>query len=294
MEATTRLTDISIRSALLVARAKLASLPDANPTLDADVLLAFVLKSDRTRLYTWSDRLLTLAEVAAFNELIKRRIAGLPIAYLVGEREFWSMRLRVTSDTLIPRPDTETLVEHALELLPEHKPLMVLDLGTGCGAIALALGRERPQARILATDRSFAALRVAQENAASLGVDKITFFAGNWLRPVNERAKFDLIVSNPPYVAESDPHLDRGDVVHEPRSALTAGPDGLSDLCQIIDAAPQHLKAGGWLLVEHGSDQGAGVRTQLRKAGFGHVGTRKDMGERDRSSSGNLLSYKIP
>lgn len=284
----------SIRSALLSARSELAALPDANPMLDAEVLLAFVLEHDRTWLYTWSDRLLTRTEAAAFRQLIRHRAAGTPVAHLLGEREFWSLRMRVTPDTLIPRPDTETLVEHALELLPKNKPLAILDLGTGSGAIALALGRERPQARILATDRSIAAIRVAQENTARLGVKNVSFLVGDWLRPVAKSAKFDVIVSNPPYVAENDPHLDRGDVVQEPRFALTAGPDGLAELRQIIGAAPSHLKAPAWLLVEHGADQGSDVRNLLRKAGFARVSTRKDMGERDRISSGRLLSYIIP
>ena len=278
----------TVKSALSSARSILSAVPDTNPTLDAEVLLAFVMERDRTWLYTWSNRRLTRAETDAFSNLIARRSVGVPVAYLLGEREFWSLSLRVSPDTLIPRADTETVVEFALELIPESRPCKILDLGTGSGAIALALTHERPGARIFATDRSFAALKGAHANAARLHAANVAFFVGDWVQAVSEDVKFDLIISNPPYVADADPHLQRGDVAHEPRSALTAGPDGLAALRQIIDAAPRHLKAGGWLVLEHGADQGAAVRALLQSAGFDLVSTRKDMVKKDRTSAGRL------
>ena len=284
----------TVKTALSAAQADLAAVTDSNPRLDAEILLAFVLGRDRTWLYTRSDRRLTPGETAAYRTLITRRRAGIPIAHLVGEREFWSLRLRVTPDTLIPRPDTETLVEQALELIVEDELADILDLGTGSGAIALALGHERRRARVIATDLSCAALRVARSNATRLRIENVAFLAGTWYEPLADYARFDLIASNPPYIAAADPHLVRGDVAHEPRSALAAGADGLDDLAAIIDTAPRHLKAGGWLLVEHGENQGEAVRALLNDAEFDRVTTRKDLGDRDRVSFGRRPASKIP
>jgi len=207
------------------------------------------------------------------------------VAYLTGSRAFWSLELKVTPATLIPRPDTETLVEWALERLPPAAALSIADLGTGSGAIALALARERPQCRITATDASAAALAVAQDNAASNQIANVAFRAGRWFAPLAGE-RYHLIVSNPPYIPAADPHLGRGDLRFEPRSALAAGPDGLDDIRLLVAGAPHHLTANGWLLLEHGYDQAAAVRTLLLQHGYHEVQTRHDATGHERISGG--------
>ncbi|MEW6648051.1 MAG: peptide chain release factor N(5)-glutamine methyltransferase [Pseudomonadota bacterium] len=271
----------SVQQALLSAQARLGS--SDTPRLDAELLLCHVLDKNRAWLRTWPERALTADEQAAFEELVARRAAGEPVAYLTGRCGFWSLELKVTPATLIPRPDTETLVEWALELIPAEAAWRIADLGTGSGAIALALGRERPRCRIVATDASADALAVAQENSALNRTGNVVFRHGAWYAPLAGE-RHELIASNPPYIAEHDPHL--AGLRHEPRTALTAGPDGLDDIRLLIAGAPHHLTPDGWLLLEHGWDQGAAVRELLQRHGYRHVHTRRDSAGHERISGG--------
>jgi len=211
-----------------------------------------------------------------------------PIAYLLGKREFWGLPLKVTRDTLIPRPETELLVELVLAKVSEPQSYRIADLGTGCGAIALALARELPESTVVATDNSWAALRVAEENAKSLNINNVQCMQGTWCGPLDAVA-FDFIVSNPPYINKSDPHLKQGDVRYEPRSALVAEDQGLADIEAIIRQAPLHLKHGGMIAFEHGFEQAVLVRELLQKRGFSSVETIQDMAKLDRVSYGLLL-----
>jgi release factor glutamine methyltransferase len=271
--------------AVRLARSPLAH--GDTPDLDAELLLCHVLNKNRAWLRAWPERILTADEQAAFETLITRRAAGEPVAYLTGSRAFWSLELRVTPATLIPRPDTETLVEWALELIPPDAAWPIADLGTGSGAIALALGRERPHCRITATDASTEALAVAQENAARNQIGNVTFLPGIWYAPLAGR-RHHLIVSNPPYIAAADPHLGQGDLRYEPLTALAAGPDGLDDIRLLVAGAPHHLEAGGWLLLEHGYDQGTTVRALLQQHGYREVQTRRDGAGHERVSGGRI------
>ena len=254
---------------------------------EAELLLAHVLDRPRSWLYSHGDEALGEAAAQRFAGLIERRRAGEPVAYLIGQRGFWRFDLQVSPATLIPRAETELLVEQALERLPPDRPTRVADLGTGSGAIALALALERPLARVIATDASAPALAVARANAQALGIDTVDFRCGDWLAPLGDE-RFDLIVSNPPYIAESDTHLASGDLRFEPRSALASGTDGLDDIRAIIAGAPALLRAGGWLLLEHGLAQGAAVRALLSAAGLQEVATVRDLEQRDRVSLGRL------
>ena len=274
----------TIEEALAQAHDRLTG--SESPELDAQLLLCEVLGKGRSYLYTWPERVLTGEETTAFEGLLARRREGVPVAHILGERDFWSLSLKVTADTLIPRPDTELLVELALELLPSDQPLTVLDLGTGTGAIALAVAHERPRARVTAVERSAAALAVARENRERLGLANVELLEGSWFEPLPLEARFDLIVSNPPYVAKDDPHLSRGDVRFEPLTALTAGPDGLDDIRHIAAAARDHLKPGGWLLLEHGYDQGEAVAAILRSNDYRDVATHHDAGDNPRATLG--------
>jgi len=253
--------------------------------LEAEVLLLHVLGKPRAWLYAHADDELTSTQCEAIDALVRRRQAGEPVAYLTGTREFWSLNLHVTGATLIPRADTERLVELALDRLPPDTPLRVADLGTGSGAIALAIASERPQARVIATDASAAALGIARQNAEFNKISNVEFVEGSWLMAVPQQ-RFDLIVSNPPYIAAGDAHLQQGDLRFEPSSALAAGTDGLDDLRVIVAAAGQHLHDGAWLLLEHGFDQGVAVRALLETAGFANVATWQDLGGLDRVSGG--------
>jgi release factor glutamine methyltransferase len=219
-----------------------------------------------------------------FGRLLTRRRNGLPVAYLTGEREFWSLRLTVTSDTLIPRPETETLVAWAVELaLPDEGT--VLDLGTGSGAIALAVASERPAWRVTGVDVSAPALQVARANARETGLERVSFLQSDWYEVVAGR-RFNLLLGNPPYIEENDPHLQCGDVRFEPRSALVSPRSGLADLARLAAGAPAHLFDGGWLLLEHGFEQGGAVRGMLADAGFREVNTRRDLDGRERVTGG--------
>jgi release factor glutamine methyltransferase len=265
-----------------------AVLRDARSRIDAteaELLLAHVLDRPRSWLFAHADALLREDEAARFDTLLARRERGEPVAYLTGRRGFWTLDLAVTPDTLVPRAETERLVEAALDRLPAGETCRVADLGTGSGAIALAIARERPTARVVATDRSEAALAVARDNARALGIGNVAFRAGDWYAALGGE-RFDLIVSNPPYIAAGDPHLDRGDLRFEPRAALTPGGDGLAAIRTLVAGAPAHLVEGGWLMVEHGHDQGPAVRALFDAAGFADVATLQDLECRDRIGSG--------
>ena len=253
--------------------------------VDAQWLLAHALGRSTAWLYAHADDAVGNAAAVHFETLVERRVAGEPVAYLTGRRGFWSFELQVTPDTLIPRPETELLVELALTHLPPDRVLQVADLGTGSGAIALALAHERPRAQVLATDASPAALDVARANATSLGIANIAFAHGDWCAALEQR-RFDLIASNPPYIAAGDPHLALGDLRREPAAALASGVDGLDAIRRIVAGTPLHLVAGGWLLLEHGMEQGDAVRGLLRDAGFVDASTDRDLEGRDRVSSG--------
>lgn len=254
------------------------------PRLDAEVLLAAALDKPRSHLVAWPEKELEDTAQHRFREMTERRARGEPVAHILGRREFWSLPLRITPDTLIPRPETETLVEYLLQQLSSEQPLRIVDLGTGSGAIALALKMERPLARVVATDRSEAALEVARANAADLNL-QVDFRQGEWWQAV-AREEFDVAVSNPPYIAAADPHLEQGDVRFEPRSALAAGEDGLDDIRQIISGAGRHLAPGGLLLLEHGYDQSRAVAELLQAAGFTDIRQLQDLGGNDRVSGG--------
>lgn len=257
--------------------------------LDAQWLLGHQLQRDRAWLIAHDDADLAAADAAAFAQACQRRADGEPLAYLTGERGFHGLRLQVTPDVLVPRPDTECLVDWALDLLrtwPPNPPPQVLDLGTGSGAIALALAHSHPAARLSATDLSPAALAVAQANARRLSL-AVTFSQGGWWQAVPGDARFDLVLSNPPYIAGDDPHLPA--LRHEPLLALTPGGDGLGALREIIAGAPVHLAPGGWLLLEHGWDQAEAVAALLRQAGFEQVASRFDLAGRQRCTGGRLL-----
>lgn len=250
--------------------------------LDAQLLLAHELGQTRAWLITHDDLPLGNPQHQAYLAALARRLTGVPVAYLVGEREFFGLRLTVTPDVLVPRPETEGLVEWALERLPGMPAPGVVDLGTGSGAIALALARQTPGTAVVATDASAAALDVARGNAARHGL-AVEFVQGNWWAPLAGR-RFGLAVSNPPYVAGDDPHLQA--LAHEPRAALTPGGDGLAALRQIVNGAPGHLHPGAWLLLEHGHDQADAVRGLLQARGFEQVSTRVDLAGIPRCSGG--------
>jgi len=253
--------------------------------LDAEVLLAHVLQQPRSHLHAWPEKRLPDECREHFRRLLQCRLKGEPVAYLTGEREFWSLPLAVTANTLIPRPETETLVAQALQRIPAGRSQLIADLGTGSGAIALAIARERPRCRIIATDIAAAAIETARHNARQLGIHSITFHTGNWCEPL-DGLQPDMIVSNPPYIAETDPHLLAGDVRFEPRSALAAGPQGMDELRRIAHCAASHLQPGGWLLMEHGYDQGSLARQLLEGTGFTEVIDNTDDTGQDRVIAG--------
>jgi release factor glutamine methyltransferase len=252
--------------------AQLLAASSPSPRLDVEVLLMHVTGLARTALITRALEPVSAENEKRLQELLVRRVRGEPVAYLTGRREFWSMELRVTPDVLIPRPETELLVEQALARIPEDSDWTIADLGTGTGAVALAIAKERPRCRVIATDASEAALAVAQANAIRLAIANVEFRLGEWLTPFADEV-LDMIVSNPPYIAEQDPHLMQGDVRFEPRGALVAGADGLSAIRVIAADARRHLRRGGFLLLEHGYDQAPAVRAALAGQGYNAVTT---------------------
>ena len=252
---------------------------------EAEWLLSHVLGKSRSWLVAHGDDGLDAAAAGRFERLVARRVAGEPVAYLIGQRGFWQFDLTVTPATLIPRPETELLVELALDRLPGDRRWRVADLGTGSGAIALAIAYERPNAQVVATDASVAALDVARGNAGALKLSRIDFREGNWFEPLAGE-RFDLVASNPPYIADGDVHLEQGDLRHEPRAALASGADGLDAIRVLAAGAIAHLQPGGWLLVEHGWEQGGPVRELLRSVGLLEVKTARDLENRDRVTLG--------
>lgn len=274
----------TIKQALKTAQGQLSSTVDS-AHLEAEILLASLLERDRTWLHTWPEHILTSEQEATYQQLISRRTQGEPIAHITGTRDFWDMTLSVTKDTLIPRPETERLVELALERIPEDVHWQIADLGTGSGAIALAIARERPRCSVLATDLSPKALAVARDNAQHFGVSNIRFQNSHWFDALSDR-HFEMIVSNPPYVHPHDPHLRQGDLRFEPDSALRSSPDGLEDIRHIASAARTHLAPFGWLLLEHGYDQGPAVQSLLTACGYQDVSLYQDLGMNDRVSLG--------
>ncbi|WP_417311385.1 peptide chain release factor N(5)-glutamine methyltransferase [Ectopseudomonas khazarica] len=264
-----------------------AELPDSpTPRLDAELLLAAALGKPRSYLRTWPERELDAEQLGLFRSHLQRRRQGEPVAYILGHQGFWSLDLEVAPHTLIPRPDTELLVESALALLPAT-PLAALDLGTGTGAIALALASERPGWQVTGVDRVEDAVALAERNRQRLQLDNVRFLHSHWFSALAGQ-RFGLILSNPPYIRADDRHLDQGDVRFEPSSALVAGADGLDDIRAIIQAAPQYLLAGGWLLLEHGFDQAEAVRELLATAGFSEAHSRRDLGGHERISLGRF------
>jgi release factor glutamine methyltransferase len=257
------------------------------PRLDAEVLVMHVCELDRGALITRGHHVLTDDQLNRLKTMIAQRRQGEPIAYLTGTREFWSLELSVSRATLIPRPETELLVEKALAHVPPDAEWTIADLGTGCGAIALALAKERPQCRIIATDISPAALDVARSNAAKFGLTHVEFREGNWFEPLADM-KLDMMVSNPPYVRANDPHLEQGDVRFEPEQTLAAGPDGLDAIRQIALSAREHLNPAAWLLFEHGWDQAAAIGQLLHQLGYRNIVCYPDLGGRDRITACRL------
>jgi release factor glutamine methyltransferase len=256
-----------------------------SPALDAEILVAHVAGTSRSALAADPDRPIAPEELLALESLARRRLAGEPVAYLTGRREFWSLDFEVTPEVLVPRPETELVVERVLAALGDGGYPAILDLGTGSGAIALSVAHERADAEVTATDVSAAALGVAKRNAARLGLQNLRFLEGSWFDPL-AGSRFDVIASNPPYVADGDQVL--ATLAHEPRAALVGGTGGLAAIEAIVYAAPDHLKSGGWLIVEHGAAQGAAVRALFSAAGLAAVATRPDLAGHERVTEGTL------
>lgn len=273
---------VTVGGLLAAARGRLAGSDSAR--LDAELLLCHVLDTSRAWLFAHGDDEVDAEGQDRFGGLLERRVAGEPVAYLVGYREFWSLPFEVTPGVLIPRPETELLVEAALERLPAGEPARVADLGTGSGAVAVAIAHERPLCEVHATEFDEAALAVAQRNGKRLVAGRVAFHRGSWLEPLVER--FHVIVSNPPYVAANDPHLSEGDCRYEPAAALTPGGDGLAAIREITLAAVDYLEPGGWLLLEHGYDQGEAVRALLAENGYRAIETLQDLAGLDRVTLG--------
>ena len=276
---------LTVGEALNAASARLTGLPDGSPRLEAELLLGEATGLRRPQMLARPDAPLAIEARRRLTRLVERRRRGEPIAYILGCQGFWTLDLQVTPDTLIPRPETELLVETALARLPADAPLLVADLGTGSGAIAAALASERPLWTLIAADRSIAALDVACTNARRLQLTNLCTLAGSWLAPFAP-ASLDAVLSNPPYVRADDPHLTRGDLRYEPRSALAAGPDGLDAIRRIAAAAPDRLKPGGLIALEHGCDQGAAVRDLLARAGLTGAQTVHDLAGHERVTLG--------
>jgi len=255
----------------------------SSPRLDVEILLSHAIQKDRSFMYAWAEYELKPVEIIKFEKLFEERLQGKPIAYLVGKREFWSMEILVDEHTLIPRPETELLVEVALNVLPKNG--IVFDMGTGSGCIALAIKKERPDCQVIGIDKSLNALNIARQNAQNLTL-KIKWLESDWFSKVAIKA--DIIVSNPPYIAVHDPHLMQGDVRFEPQSALISGKDGLDDLFYLIDKSRDFLNPKGWLFLEHGFDQGLTINSLLKNACYTNINTYQDSNGQDRVSGGQI------
>jgi len=262
-------------------------LDHAEANLEANLLLQYVLHVNRAWVITHDRDVLKADQQAEFQLLLKRRLDGEPIAYIVGFREFYGLQLKVSPVTLIPRPDTETLVDAALEKIPLDKVSHILDLGTGTGAVALAIAKHRNNCEVTAVDQSTDALSVTLENAQSLKLNNLRLIESNWFSELQGEG-FDLIVSNPPYIAQDDEHLKQGDLRFEPISALASGVDGLDDIRKIVQEAPDYLKTNGWLMLEHGFDQAESVATLLKARGFNQIAHAKDIAGRLRVTFGAI------
>lgn len=272
----------------LTKTAELAAVSDT-PRLDLEIMLSHILQKSRTYLFTWPEKTLTDIELQQFNICVGRRVTGEPVAHIIGQREFWSLLLMVNNTTLIPRPDTELLVEAALELFSCDEGKVqrkLLDLGTGTGAIVLALAYEKPHWCCVGLDKEAAAVELAEKNCRHLNIRNVVIRQSNWFAAIREQERFHIIVSNPPYIDPQDVHLTKGDVRFEPLSALIADNKGLADLMFIIDNAPNYLEENGWLLVEHGYDQGESVRHFFSQRHFLDIKTLRDMGNNERITMG--------
>lgn len=268
---------ITVKQALIEAKNQLSTtLPHDEAQREARYLLAETLGVSNAWLIGHMDETLPTESYPKFSQRVLRRMEGEPVAYILGYREFFGLRLHITPDTLIPRPDTETLVEAAFEYLPMDADMKVVDLGTGSGAIALAIAHHRPNAQVFAVDASEAALRVAQENIRRLNLSNVYSINSHWFSELDHR-QFDLIVSNPPYIAENDHHLHQGDVRFEPQSALISGLDGLDDIRHIVAKATLHLRPAGWLMLEHGYDQSSAVASLMKSYGYQEISHRYDL-----------------
>jgi len=263
-----------LQAALSIQNKLELELPEAS--FEANLLCQQGLNVNRAWLISHESDTLEACQQAAFEALVQRRLNGEPIAYIFGSREFYGLQLKTTSATLIPRPDTETLVEAALERIPLHLTLDMLDLGTGTGAVALAVAQHRPHCEVTAIDASSNALSVALENAQALKLNNVRLLESNWFSSLTGE-KFDVIVSNPPYIAQDDEHLQKGDLRFEPLSALASGKDGLDDIRKIIQDAPHYLHSNGWLMLEHGYDQAKAVAALLNERGFSKIAHAKDI-----------------
>jgi release factor glutamine methyltransferase len=272
--------DLSIRQYLDDGSAILRAVSDS-PRLDAELLMGLVLRKPRSHLHAWPEQRLSEAQAASYERLLRRRFSGEPIAYMTGVREFWSMPLKVTPAVLIPRPETELLVEKALLRLPDGEELRVLDLGTGSGAVALAIARERPRTHVIGVDISLAALEIARLNARLQRIENVEFRESNWFDAVRGE-KFNVVVGNPPYVAEDDHHLESGDARFEPRLALDAGEAGMACFRDIIDRAHNYIVRQGWLLLEHGASQHMPLRRLLEAQHYHDITIHKDAAGLDR------------
>lgn len=285
---TTMAEHLSLQDWLRQAGQRLDAAGSESPRLDAQILLGHILQQPRSYLIAHADQILSPDQLQQAETLLCQRLEGRPIAHLIGRREFWSRELEVSPDTLIPRPDTEITLELALEKIPTDIRWSLLDLGTGTGALALMLALERPACQVTATEISAKALAVAERNRQRLGVETIRFLQGDWFALLTDQ-RFHLIVSNPPYIPDQDPHLERGDVRFEPRQALAAGPAGLDDLKRLIKQAPAHLHVDGWLVLEHGFDQAEIVGNLLKSHGFENVDSRTDLAGHPRASAGQYI-----
>ena len=263
-----------------------------SPRIDAQVLLCHVLQCNTAYLATWPGKNLSASQDRSFNALIRKRLTGMPVAYLIDEKEFWSLKLKVSQDTLIPRPETELLVETVLSMFQREEQLDIIDLGTGTGAIAIALASERPDWKVTATDISGEALAISKHNAERHSIKNITFITSDWFGSLGSQT-FDIVISNPPYIAEHDTHLEEGDVRFEPQNALVSGNMGMDDILKITEQSTEHLNDGGWLVMEHGYDQKKLVSDCLHGSGFISITQKNDLSGNPRLTIGQYKKTSV-